>query len=421
MTEAAPDLNSRIGHARARILKLFVEQVSLGKQSENLSPEAAACGQFVGEGAQSLRQRGGHGTAAALRVLAESDDAEAKKLVPLLVAYVDEREKLDSRNLSADGAHVARQKCDVDSKNVIKVSEILFSLCQVPHGGSHNAERLIKKLADQLAASRRRGEIGWSYFTDDPVDTPLELLPTAYAVLALSYTSISIDKEIRYLTEQMKKRHLDENKSSAQSTDIITDIACLYAITFRRSTLAQNGVDRDVRELVQRIWTRLDPIFGEDFEQNVEYWRHFETFYVRIPWQLYLLALIAHHRFPLFCSKAAQRRLSAILTAVEDKGFRYPHSGSMISSRTNAILFEVLGQISNEWRPGARTSMLILLDQIRSFAGSRTTRWIVLSAIGMVIAYSIYKWLMTKASWEELGPELTVAILLFIIELARKR
>ena len=68
------------------------------------------------------------------------------------------------------------------------------------------------------------------------------------------------------------------------------------------------------------------------------------TFYVRVPWQLYLLAaLVARHgSMWQFGSSRSQSFLDKLLSKIEGDGLRYEPSGRYLSSRTNGIAYDVL-------------------------------------------------------------------------------
>lgn len=410
MLALAKDLRTRVITARSAILQLFLKQVTEGAQSTGLDEDAAACGQFVGQSALALEQRGGHGTAAALCVLGSSDAVEAQKLANRLVNYMRERRK-----------RLLGHKEEREVKNVIKMSETLFALTQVLPASGCNTEVLARELVDDLAASRKKNA-GWSYFTDDAQEAP-EVLPTAYALLALAEAGHPVDKEVQLLAERLSERYLKENPSNVQTSDVTTDIACLYALGFRRHDAAANGIDKTVRSVLGRILERHRSLLVEDIEQNIEYWYGSKTYYVRVPYQLYLLALTARYSFRRFCSVAAQGRLRAILAAVEGSGFRYPNSGEMLSSRTNAILFEVLGRLQAELHEGRHSSLWVAADEVRTFIGSPKVAKVLSFSVLAMMAYCVYLW----ATWTArppiatLAPSFVNAFLFWILRLGKKK
>src|ERR1051325_2079812 len=79
--------------SREVIASQFITQCNSGPQISGMPSTDAACGQFLGDATSA--QRGVHGTAAALRVLAEDGRPEARNLIPRLIRYVEERHKIE--------------------------------------------------------------------------------------------------------------------------------------------------------------------------------------------------------------------------------------------------------------------------------------------------------------------------------------
>ena len=416
-------LKEQIQQARSRISDLFVKQCLHGHQATPLEASGAtACGQFLDSGVATLEplgQRGIHGTASALRVLAETAHAEAPTLVARLVRYLETREAIEIRPNTAV-VDTIRSRLAYDKNNVIKVSEVLYALSYVQTGVS-DKDGLVKALAESLLTGIRDGK-GWPYFLDQ--EAP-ELLPTAYAVLALERNGygarVEVEKAAAFLMEEVGRRTRSEAAGTdAFNSDTTTNIVCLYALTFRRQP---NGHDNDrkrIRQLVNTIWKRVERLLDEDIEQNIEYWHEDRTFYVRVPWQLYLLALIARHNFYwIFSGYVVQRMLVRIVNQVNDGGFRYPHSGQMLSSRTNAILFEVLTIVAAEWRARAVFIPVRIWDAI---VRSRLVRIALpLLAVAAILWTVILWWYTPGHSFGELGPHAVWALLAFLLACGRGR
>jgi hypothetical protein len=84
--------------AREKVVELLMEQCEHGQQTVTLGNTAlAACGQFIGEAAKRVTQRGLHGTAAAVAVLASvpKSNTRAQALLPRLVKYTSSREEVE--------------------------------------------------------------------------------------------------------------------------------------------------------------------------------------------------------------------------------------------------------------------------------------------------------------------------------------
>lgn len=406
-------LRQQIGKARHRIIELFAQQCQHGEQTKSLnSADHVACGQFISGEAADLKQRGIHGTAAALRVLSQSKTGDAEKAVAGLVRYLHDREDLE-----ADAAGLS--KCQRDASNVIKTSEALFALSDVPSTVAR-ADELRRRLIEALQGGVIGGK-GWGYFLGERKPHP-ELLPTVYAVLALSHAGQDVSPQAKYLLEELTRADNGGAKASTEGADITVRIACLFVLCFRKAHAIDDVTKGALQRLLRRMWATMESLLSEDIEQNVEYFGHDRTFYVRIPWQLYLIALAARLSFfSRFGSYAAQTRLNAVLDAVERGGFRYPHSGNMISSRTNAIAFDVLGTVEYElesWRP---FGPFYYFDRVRMFFDSIWCR-LALGCAGLYIAArAIWEW-RKDGSIGDLGPEVVGAVVLaLLVSLLGKR
>ena len=84
--------SARLEEARSEILQRFVNRCQKGPQISDLPNDVSACGQYLDAGS---RQRGLHGTAAALRVLSGSKDTEARSLSERIVSYLVSRTDIE--------------------------------------------------------------------------------------------------------------------------------------------------------------------------------------------------------------------------------------------------------------------------------------------------------------------------------------
>ena len=120
------------------------------------------------------------------------------------------------------------------------------------------------------------------------------------------------------------------------------------------------------------------------------------SYYVRIPWQLYMVALASRHDYFLkFYRPIISRYLDRILKSVQGKGFYYPHSTPQLSSRTYAILYEVFGQINDRISEKGYHALWERLFRVRQVVSqilwSKWTKSIVMCvALFMVIQSILY-------------------------------
>lgn len=411
-------LRNQIATAKLSIISLFKEQCQNGAQAKALEGhDVTACGQFLGEQAKNYQQRGLHGTAAALRVLARGDSEESRILVSRLVKYLANREEIETQIQCDD--EKARQKCELNSKNVIKVSETLYALSYVDTGVS-GTEALVKKLAADLIKALKEDK-GWSYFTDD--DNGPELLPTAYAMLGLYVKGYSeADAAAKYISEKLQNKYLDKNATQDIDADIMIDITCLYALNFQKERTASIKQDESLKKIFCIILEKLKSIVTEELEQNVEYsHRKQKNCYVRIPWQLYLIALSASYNFKCtFSSLIVQKKLQTILSRVTADGLIYPHSGKLISSRTNAILFDVLSIIEKELSYKNLSSWRIAGDMLKDVSCSRLGKLLARICVFILSILIVFRW-YKSGDISELAPELLGAAWVFMFTATFRR
>src|SRR5262249_5909647 len=138
-------------------------------------PQAAALGQHL---QAATAQRGLHGTAEAIEVLAQTPGPQAESFTRRPVYYVDDLSTIEA---AFSWPEMSREDIHRSELNVIKMSEVLYALAAVPTSLAPR-EKLARHIAEILI--KHRGvDGGWPYFmTTD--SKPSHLVPTAYAVRA---------------------------------------------------------------------------------------------------------------------------------------------------------------------------------------------------------------------------------------------
>ena len=393
----------------AKIAVLFVDQCNYGKQSIGL-PGSAACGQFVGAKARDLPHRGLHGVAAALRVLSVTESPEARQLVPKLVKYIDHRINPQA------SAPVDLEPAQIDSdKNVIKLGELLYSLSCVPAGRAPT-DALVRSIANRLLSSRREGK-GWTYFTNstDPIDP----LPTAFAVLGLCRHGYGpeIGPQIAYLEQAILN---DSSCEGLSIHDNSVQIVCLFSLVFRDLPVSQITVKKFRRHFIKQ-WKLHEPLFSQQLEQTIEYSKGHTNYYIRIPWQLYLLALASVLDPKRLASQSARRMLRSVYSMVHATGFRYPYSGLPISSRTNAILFDVLYSVKGSKKNNFLYQCFRAGDSIRIFFSHTAFSYITIIAFLIATALLVYGWIEKGDTVRDLGSGLAVGLILLVVSFCIER
>lgn len=385
MYNSTEKLLTKIDNAKDKIRELFFTQCKHGKQTTSLNNQAvAACGQFLD--VMEKPQRGLHGTAAAIRVLGQETKQETAALVPMMVEYIKQRDVYEPND---------QIKCKSDNNNVVKISEAFIALKYLKEADT----TVVVQFAKRLRAGFKR-EQGWSWFLDDQGD--VEPFPTAFACYALSFDGYhaEVNKAHQYLIEYLKQND-PKNGSRKRYADTMTDVLCLYVLTEVTSGRTTSEERKLFKNTFDRIWHRLEPLLSEDLEQNVGYWDvpRGNTCYVRIPWQLYLLALASKYRFiRRFSSWVAQVKLNKILEMVNDQGgYAYPYSGKHMSSRTYAILYETLEIIHRNIEHRKLLPLFLLFDCAVRLLRNKYARLLVFVIGTIFLAYVGYRWYQNTA------------------------
>jgi hypothetical protein len=399
MNEKRPNLIERINEAQQRVTAMFVRQCSYGEQTKRLPDGLAACGQFVD--AVEVPQRGLHGISAAFRVLGPCPSEECRKVIAEIVSYCEVLFGLSTNVQLETGLP------EVDKKNVIKLGELLYGLSFVTTAQAEQ-DRLVRHIKKLLDDSLIEGK-GWGYFLGDK---QVDLLPTAYAVRGLAQNGFDISTARRFLLESLAARE----QSQTSPADLTTAVACTYCLTFHPNSSVEQ--DPILKKTFLDVWSSLEPLLEEDIEQNLEYWGE-GTYYVRIPWQLYLLALASEYSQWRFAGFRSQQCLNRVVDALRRDSFRYPYSGTRLSSRTNSVAYEVLAAIRERVRYLLWIKIANFVDSFRVYAGSRLVRRLAaVLAIGAIV-YSSWQW-MQSAKLSELAPHFVSAVIILLLAWGRK-
>ena len=164
----------------------------------------------------------------------------------------------------------------------------------------------------------------------------------------------------------------------------------------------------------------MERTFTEDLEQNLEYFHDGENHYVRVPMQLYLLALACDYGQLKFASLGARRRLHTVVAAIESSSFKYPYSGKLLSSRTNAIAYDVLDLIEQKLRSLWLVPMAACADWFRVVTASPSFRTCAVAAAVFLVVVSLSRWAGGEPSMADLAPGLINAALVALLASARK-
>lgn len=399
------DVN-RINRAKKIICTTILDQVENGAQSKELT-DAFACGQFLK--VASTHQRGFHGTAAAIRVLAGYHSTYNEQLRKLL-QYLEKADEYDKEKDTNDGLNR-------DLNNIIKSAEILYSLSYI-HSGTANTENLKLTISEKLYKSKN-DDGGWAYFADIKEESDMYFTSSVYLALK-SHNYNNLQKTRSYLVEKLryyKKENIPDPTTFSK--------LCFIVYTFVK--LKEYKSDKELKKLLievfKKLWRSEHCVINNDFEQNIEYPCKQRHYYVRIPWQLYLLS-IANSLIPrYFAQRKSIERLNTILNSIiDDNGFIYKQSGKNISTRTYSKLFEVLSNIEESFKLNFKFYIFNAIDWIRTFFNSRAFKNII-SIIGIIIiGFIVFKWVKDGAiDMDSIAPSIIASLLILSLQLSKTK
>jgi hypothetical protein len=141
--------------------------------------------------------------------------------------------------------------------------------------------------------------------------------------------------------------------------------------------------------------------------------------FVRVPWQLHLMALSARHRpWRRFLSPPMQRLLGeAIEGVLQGPGFRYPESGDNVSTRTYAYIYEtvstILGARSGPTSVDSTVARVLRTAERPGRPFRRLARMLATVGVVATIGFSIVMWQLGRTGgWGDLAPNFVAAMLI---------
>jgi len=402
---------SEIENIKNEIVLIVADQVMKGEQSLSLNDNnMAACGQFILK--HNMPQRGLHGTSAALRVLAAANSSDSRGYVPKMIMYLNQREEIEKDKLP-------QEEIEKESNNVIKISEILYSLRYVGVGQAQK-EDLATKCYSLLSQNLQHNE-SWPYFINSHDKTP-NLLPTIFAAQAIFANGYQNYRKVHnYILNNISK---DAEKLDNPSTFAIC-VFGLYVLTFLYGSRTSDD-EKKYKVVFKKLWNSKLNILDSDIEQNIEYWYNSSNSYVRIPWQLYLIPLASKYSDAAFADGNLQKRIISIKNQVENRnGFKYEYSGVNISTRTNAIVYEILTQLSTNLINRNFYILFSIINSVRIFFASNLFKVIIWFAVLIIFFYLSYKYYHSNLNKdkiiEELLPHIIYGAILGMLALGKKK
>jgi hypothetical protein len=246
--------SKEIGESKEKISEGFIRaaQGPATQQLAQADAQAAALGQHLHA---TTPQRGLHGTAAAIEVLAQTPGSQAKELTRRLVHYIDSISNIEA---AVPDSETSQQDIKASQHNVIKMSEVLYSLAAVPTSSAPR-EELARHIAETLVGSCQP-DGGWPYYMAGS-SAASDVVPTAYATRALAAHGFDVTGSVKFLVENLKKKSSDEIDIFVQVLEIY--VLCYLPVDYRP--------EKELNKPFEDAWLRLSTLLNQDLEANIEY------------------------------------------------------------------------------------------------------------------------------------------------------
>lgn len=376
-------------------------ELRLQQESARLPANYLASGQYLDH--PDFEQRGLYGTAAAIRVLAgraTSDPLVAEQVRKLLV-YVVNRSQVERATVSSTVYRdLIARRIRLQRSDVFRMADIGFAIAHVSPAVPLRDEAL--KLVQRTLSEARNQPSGFAVGAEGGETNPLA---TAHALRCLAANNLPTEiEDWRYLREYL------------QSGDD------LYIRCFTLYVLSLYDIHEE-RKMLQASYRALFDSLSREFnaqtEANHEYTRYGAQDYVRIPWQLYLVQACAK-LYPLsrFNSFVVQRKIVSVATQISSAtGYRYNASGSYLSTRTYACVWQAFTELIdfNLTSPMPRLVVGLTAGGTRVLS-SRVLNAVLYALMLVVAALSLLFWFRSPThSFGDLAPNLLTELVLVIL------
>jgi hypothetical protein len=385
----------------------FRDLLENGAQAAGLPDGTYAAGQYLNP--YSINQRGMYGTSAALLVLARSSASPDRiRLIEGIIRYLRGRSDIEhslagsETELSALAARLA-----VEWDTAFKCADLLYALSAAPAAVT-GREELINKVLTRIESGRRASG-GWSADLDPQRDA--DPLATASIVRALGAAGVPNNgTDVKLVREAAH----DQNDVAIQ-----VRVFCLLAL------LEVGGRDAELDGLWKKLMEGLAPKLREPTEMNYEFTLGNHYYYVRVPWQLYLLscaALTSPLRL-VFNRHIRRVLLDAVAALSSPQGYIYPASGHMRSSRTYSVLMDTLWRLDQALTAAGYVAPISLAANLGvRIVYSRTVTWVALIGALTIGGLSLWSWMFDqKVFLGAVGPELFSAGVMAMVGLTLSR
>ncbi|MEU7858262.1 hypothetical protein [Nonomuraea sp. NPDC049141] len=375
-------------------------ELRLQEEAGRLPDYALASGQYLDH--PEYEQRGLYGTAATIHILARraTTDPAVKDQVAKLIYYVVNRSQVEKATVSpAVYRDLVARRIRLQKADIFRMADIGFALSSVSPAIAlrSDALTLVQRAFEGAQAEPAGYAVGSEGGEPDP-------LATAHAVRCLAANNLPIRPEDwRYLREYLS---IGNNNF----------IRCFVLLVLATHDLQMER--RQLQHSWKEIFTALSAGFDGHSEANHEYTRFGAQDYVRIPWQIYLVQSCAK-LFPLtrFNGFPIQRKMLDVAQEVcAPTGFRYEASGSYLSTRTYACVWQAIEELLTvHFRQPLPRIVVRTVSGVTRVLSSRLAGVFTYLLLVAVAVGSLVEWLNSPSrSVGELAPNLLAEVMLII-------
>lgn len=393
--------------AMARIEEQFRDLLENGAQAQGIPPSVYAAGQHLNP--YSLNQRGFYGTAAALLVMSRSRPSPNRiGIIEGLIKYVSDRPGIEQALLSTEEDQaMLPARLILDWKTAFKCADLLYALAATPAAVA-GREILLQRILQRFSAGRRQAG-GWAVDLDP--NRGRDPLATASVVRSLNAAGLAVEPA-----------DLDLLRGDASAVGQVSPyVRCFCLLVL----LEVGGPDDSTAKVWNDLLDTLRSELHDRTEANYEFTVGNRQYYVRVPWQLYLIASAARCKPTslIFTSDVRRALLDCVQAIDSPEGYVYTAFGHMKSTRTYSILMDTLWHVSGQLHTSKILARMSLAGNwaIRILY-ARASAWLALFAALALAGIGLYAWLSASASrFDAVGAELAAAVLLAVISFLLSR
>lgn len=381
-----------------------------GAQIRGLPHGMIAAGQYLDR--FGFEQRGLFGTAAAVLVLSCTPNSDGVRKLQALVDYLRHRETIEPALTTDPGEAIeVSRRIAVERLDTFKSADVVFALSRVPVTVLGRDVHL-QELIGRIESARLSGG-GWGTRLDNSASS-FDPLATAHVLRALSAAAIPAkESDVDALVRHLRSTSGEENPYWR-----------IFALTVV-ATIRLRAHRAFLKEEHRRLVAALRPQMSSPAEANYEYTAGRRQYYVRIPWQLYLIELTLR-LFPStkFFSFLWQQPLLAAAKLIESPaGFTYPSSGDAQSTRTHGITCELMRLISVSLATVPRMRAVgTTINTATQLAHARLANVVLWLAAAVIAGYTSVTWaLSSQHTATELAPNFIATAVVILVQVALAR